>query len=589
MVKDDGQAIDAALLKGETAAPQLYGQRALVYQTEATGLTPERLGEILRGANMGLSRSYLTLAIDMEERYLHYSSQLQTRRLALDGVTLSVSAPDGANANVVDAVQRLIDDPILRDMIQDMQDGLGKGYSVIEPKWDYQEGALKPVVYQHRDARYFRYDEIGLRSLHLLDESGLPGLKIGAPYFITHEPRVRAGVPIRAGLARSAAWAFLVQSFTLQDWAAFCEVYGLPFRVGKYGPQATAEDKATLLRAVRGIANDAAAIIPAGMEIVFQEVSGNRGEAVFGHLIDYLDRKISLAVIGQTMTSENGSSLGQAKVHNEVRHDIQKFDARATASTLNRDLVRPFVAMNFGPQQIYPTLQLEIAEPEDLKALGIIDPGPERDSIAKTLTTPKVKVTLHTAAGDQSVRLYQSDPQKGEAIAEIGPDAPLYRINPGLIKDLTKDLFNLQDKRLFGLDYTDVAMLSVKTREQEYILINQSGEWALEDQPMEKVTQEVADLLVSRVANLPAEERIMKQSSPLAPYGLLSPAAEFVATAKDGKTTGRLTLGSQSGNLLYATGQRISGLFQVRPDLLTQIPSKSELLGKTASRTTTGR
>lgn len=370
MVKDDGQAIDAALLKGETAAPQLYGQRALVYQTEATGLTPERLGEILRGANMGLSRSYLTLAIDMEERYLHYSSQLQTRRLALDGVTLSVSAPDGANANVVDAVQRLIDDPILRDMIQDMQDGLGKGYSVIEPKWDYQEGALKPVVYQHRDARYFRYDEIGLRSLHLLDESGLPGLKIGAPYFITHEPRVRAGVPIRAGLARSAAWAFLVQSFTLQDWAAFCEVYGLPFRVGKYGPQATAEDKATLLRAVRGIANDAAAIIPAGMEIVFQEVSGNRGEAVFGHLIDYLDRKISLAVIGQTMTSENGSSLGQAKVHNEVRHDIQKFDARATASTLNRDLVRPFVAMNFGPQQIYPTLQLEIAEPEDLKALG---------------------------------------------------------------------------------------------------------------------------------------------------------------------------------------------------------------------------
>lgn len=215
---------------------------------------------------------------------------------------------------------------------------------------------------------------------------------------------------------------------------------------------------------------------------------------------------------------------------------------------------------------------------EDVKALGIIDPGPERDTIAKTLTAPKVKVTLHTPAGDQTVRLYQPDPQKGEAIAETGPDAPLYRINPGLIKDLTKDLFNLQDKRLLGLDYTDVAMLSVKTRDQEYVLINQTGEWVLEDRPMEKVSQEVADLFVSRVANLPAEERVMKQSSPLAPYGLLSPAAEFVATAKDGKTTGRLTLGSQSGNLLYATGQRISGLFQVRPDLLTQIPSKADLL-----------
>lgn len=370
IVNADGSAVDAALLKGETAAPQLYGQRALVYQTEATGLTPERLAEILRGANMGLARSYLTLAIDMEERYLHYSSQLQTRRLALDGVTLSVSAPKGANAKCVDAVQALIDDPITRDLIQDMQDGLGKGYSVVEPKWDYQEGALKPVLYQHRDARYFRYDEIGLTNLHLLAEDGTPGQLIGAPYFIKHEPKVRTGLPIRAGLARSAAWAFLVQSFTLQDWAAFCEIYGIPFRVGKYHPQATDQDKATLLRAVRGIANDAAGIIPASMEIEFHEVSGARGEAVFGKLIDYLDRKISLAVIGQTMTAENGSSLGQAKVHNEVRHDITRFDARATASTLNRDLVRPFVAMNFGPQTIYPTVQLEVAEPEDLKALG---------------------------------------------------------------------------------------------------------------------------------------------------------------------------------------------------------------------------
>jgi hypothetical protein len=38
---------------------------------------------------------------------------------------------------------------------------------------------------------------------------------------------------------------------------------------------------------------------------------------------------------------------------------------------------------------------------EDLKGLSIIDPGPERDTVATTLTTQKVKVTLSTAAGDQ--------------------------------------------------------------------------------------------------------------------------------------------------------------------------------------------
>jgi hypothetical protein len=217
---------------------------------------------------------------------------------------------------------------------------------------------------------------------------------------------------------------------------------------------------------------------------------------------------------------------------------------------------------------------------EDLKALSIIDPGPERDAVAKTLTIPKLKITLHTAEGDQSVQLYQTDPQSGDAIAETTPEAPLYRVSPTAIKDLTKDLFTLQDKRLLGVDYTDIAMLSVRTRDHQYVLINENGEWVLEDRPTDKLSQETADLFVSRVANLPAEERVLKQTSPLAPYGLLAPAAEFVATGKDGKIAGRLTLGNQVGNLIYATGDRLQGIFQARPDLLTQIPSRASLLAQ---------
>lgn len=216
---------------------------------------------------------------------------------------------------------------------------------------------------------------------------------------------------------------------------------------------------------------------------------------------------------------------------------------------------------------------------EDLKALGIIDPGPERDAMAKRLTTPNVKVTIHTSAGDQVVRLYQPDPQSGEAIAETTPDAPLYRVSPSIIKGLTKDLFELQDKRLLGVDVEDIAMLSVKTRDHSYVLINQHGEWVLEDQPERKLRQEIADLFVSRVANLPAEERVLKQVTALAPYGLVEPRAEFIATGKDGRIAGKLALGNLSGNLLYATGHRLQGLYQVRPDILTQIPSKAELLG----------
>ena len=123
-------------------------------------------------------------------------------------------------------------------------------------------------------------------------------------------------------------------------------------------------------------------------------------------------------------------------------------------------------------------------------------------------------------------------------------------------------------------------MLSIKTREEQYVLIRQHNEWVLEDQPTEKVRQDVADLLVSRIVNLPAEERVLKQAGPLAPYGLVSPVAEFVATGKDGRVAGRLVLGSQAGGLLYAMGHRIAGVFQVRPDILSQIPSRPTLLGQ---------
>lgn len=215
---------------------------------------------------------------------------------------------------------------------------------------------------------------------------------------------------------------------------------------------------------------------------------------------------------------------------------------------------------------------------EDLKALGIVDPGPERDALAKTLTVPQVKVAIHMADGDQTVKLYQPDQAGGAAIAETSPEGPLYRINSTAIKDLTKELFTFQDKRLLGIAYTDIAILSIKTPTEHYVLINQQNEWVLEDQPTEKLDQQATDLFVSRVANVPAEERVIKQAGPLAPYGLVTPAAEFIATGRDGKSAGKLSIGSHADGLAYAMGQRTPGIFQIRADLLTQIPTKHDLL-----------
>jgi hypothetical protein len=225
-----------------------------------------------------------------------------------------------------------------------------------------------------------------------------------------------------------------------------------------------------------------------------------------------------------------------------------------------------------------PAVRTLLMKLEDLKALSFIDPGPEQDVLMQLLKKPELKITVYAGGAEQTVKLFMPDRSSGEAYALTTPEAPIYRINPTLIKDLNKDLFALQDKRLLGVDAENIAMLAVKTRDEAYTLIRQNSIWVLEDKPDEKVDQEKAAVFVSRVADLPAELRIVKQAAPLTPYGLASPAAEFVATGKDGKQSGRLVLGTKAGGLVYATGKSLPGIYQARSDLLTQVPAKRELI-----------
>ena len=221
---------------------------------------------------------------------------------------------------------------------------------------------------------------------------------------------------------------------------------------------------------------------------------------------------------------------------------------------------------------------------QDLKAVGFIDPGPQYDEHMKRLTKPAIKIAVHARGGDQVVKLFQPNPASGEAFAVTAADAPIYRINPMVIKDLTKDVFALQDKRLLGIERDDVASLEVKTRDQHYTLIRRGNVWTMEQAPGKAVDQEKAAIFVSRVVDLPAELRVVKQPGPLAPYGLSSPSAEFTATAQDGKTTARLTLGTRTGGLAYAMGRALHGIYQARSDLLDQVPAKDELLAAPPSR-----
>ena len=108
--------------------------------------------------------------------------------------------------------------------------------------------------------------------------------------------------------------------------------------------------------------------------IEFVETRQEGSAELYQSLLEYLDAQVSKAVLGQTLTTElprEGGSRAAAEVHDSVRRDILSSDAKRLAATLNRDLVRPIVDLNLGPQRIYP--QLEIGLPDDADAKTFAD------------------------------------------------------------------------------------------------------------------------------------------------------------------------------------------------------------------------
>jgi phage gp29-like protein len=365
--------MDRATLKSEIAAPSLMGFRQAWTWRPLASLTPAQVAEILRRASMGDAHDFLIAAADIEEKDLHYRAVLQTRKLAVAGLPWDVQPADESRAakKAADLARRVLESIDLPDLMVQLLDALSKGYAVAEILWQTDGPTWVPAAILPREAHWFRFDRETGRALRLMD--GTPdGQELPLYKFVCHTPKVMAGIPLMGGLARSALWAWVFKSYALRDWAAFAELYGQPIRLGKYEAGATREDIAVLKRAVFELGSDAGAVIPAGMALEIVESGSKTASAdLYQRLIEYLDRQVSKAVLGQTLTTDQGSSgsLAQARVHNEVRADLMRADARALASTLTRDLIAPLIRLNM-PGAPLPHLRLIVEEPEDMAALA---------------------------------------------------------------------------------------------------------------------------------------------------------------------------------------------------------------------------
>lgn len=338
-------------------------------------LNPRALANILNDIKSGyVPREYLEIASDIELRDPHYRSVLNTRKLAVTSLDIKIipASKEDKDIEIAHTVERDIvknETAGIYSLMFDMLDAIAKGFSVNEIIWKSENGSWLPKEYKYRSALFFRYETLG-EKLKLIDPYSQELYDLPENKFIIHEPKNHTGVQILSGLAIPALFYFLLKYYDITSWAAFIDRFGYPLRLGKYAAKSTEEDIETLRRAVASIGSDFGAVIPesAMLEIIESKTAQSVSDT-YEKLADFVNKEISKLVLGQTMTSEEGSSYSQAKVHNEVREDIAKSDIRQIMETLNSQLIVPYCKFNFGKLKEYPRFELFKPELDNLELI----------------------------------------------------------------------------------------------------------------------------------------------------------------------------------------------------------------------------
>lgn len=438
-------------------------------ENPSNGLSPRRLAAIFLEADEGNVLRQMELFEEMEEKDTHLFSQMQTRKLAVTGLDWEVQPfseeeLDKEIATFVDEQLRGIEkfDEVLIDML----DAIGKGISIMELTWGLENGrnVIEDIEYVH--PKKLRWDSL-TDEMKICTRDYPSGIELPENKFVVHKYKARSGHPSRAGIMRVVSWMYLFKNYDLKDWVSFCEVFGMPLRLGKYDASASEADKAALMEAIINLGTDAAGIVPSTTSIEFIDSNKVSSVEIYEKLARYCDEQISKAILGQTLTSDSGGgSYAQSKTHDEVRHDLTVADAKSLAVTIRRDIIRPLVEFNYGTNVQIPFFGFDCHEVEDQKSIVEIyktltcDMGLEipKSHIYKKFNIPKPETgeeilkpvpTGPTAAFPQEavreLKLKQGDGQTEQGqVDEIAAIAN--KQAEDIFREMMKPIFKIVDK-----------------------------------------------------------------------------------------------------------------------------------------------
>jgi len=274
------------------------------------GLTPERLATIFKEADQGDVMRQAELFEEMEEKDLHLTGILQTRKIAVTGLEweilpASTTPEDKKIAEAAKEMIEYIED--FEDALFNLLDAVGKGFSVGEIMWDISEGQVwvKNIEWVHQKRFTFNSPDVILKTPQLItDANPIWGEELPPNKFVVHRHKARSGAVPRGGLLRPCAYMYLFKNYDIKDWLIFNELFSVPMRIGKYSSAANPADIETLKQAVFNLGVDAAAVISDSTLIELVEAKASGSNTTHRDFADFCDRAMSKAILGHTGSAE---------------------------------------------------------------------------------------------------------------------------------------------------------------------------------------------------------------------------------------------------------------------------------------------
>lgn len=149
---------------------------------------------------------------------------------------------------------------------------------------------------------------------------------------------IEVGRPNDLGLLLKTAPKYLSKKNMEAFWDMFGETFGLPIRIART-TSSNQKDLDQLGQTVNDMGALMWAVLQDGTEIEIKETSRGDAFQVYDKRIERCNSEMSKAIIQQTMTIDNGSSLSQSETHLEMFEQICLADAQMMEYIINDRLL----------------------------------------------------------------------------------------------------------------------------------------------------------------------------------------------------------------------------------------------------------